>query len=247
MAHAVLLWLPEGCKFQVDETTALEVSGRLVFHEKDTATDGGCFGEVFSGTYIDVDGTSHRMYAKRDGFIKLIDDFASEGDLPMADDEMRPFYARVRNDLTAAWRLLGDPRVVNYLAITTTTRQVASGTVVLPEYFIMEEEGENLHKWLEQHRACAENRAAFEGYVRCILQGVSALHSAGITHRDVKPKNVVICRHDSSMAKVIDLGLAKPEIGFRDKAVNYMTGIRTAPPMISFEMLATACQNNTAG
>jgi hypothetical protein len=100
----------------------------------------------------------------------------------MSDQEMQVFYARVRNDLTAAWQLLGDIHVVNYLAITTTTRQVASGTVVLPEYFIMEEEGENLHKWLEQHPACAENRPAFEGHVRCILQGLSALHSAGITH-----------------------------------------------------------------
>jgi serine/threonine protein kinase len=223
MAHAALLWLPEGCEFPLDETTALEASGRLSFDKKDTASDGGCYGEVFSGTYIDGNGTSHRMYAKRDGFIKLVDVFASEGDQPMADDEMRPFYARVRNDLTAAWRLLGDLHVVNYVAITTTTRQVASGTVVLPEYFIMEEEGENLHKWLEKHPACAENRTAFEGYVRCILQGLAALHSAGITHRDVKPTNVVICRHDSSMAKIIDLGLAKPEIGFRDKAVNSMT------------------------
>jgi serine/threonine protein kinase len=224
IAHAALLWLPEGCEFPLDETTALEASGRLVFDKKDTASDGGCYGEVFSGTYIDGNGTSHRVCAKRDGFIKLIDVFAFEGDQPMAHEEMRTFYARVSNDLTAAWRLLGDLRVVNYLAITTTTRQVASGTVVLPEYFIMEEEGENLHKWLEQHPACAEYRPAFEGYVRCILEGLAALHSAGITHRDVKPKNVVICRHDSSTAKIIDLGLAKPEIGFRDKAVNSMTG-----------------------
>jgi serine/threonine protein kinase len=224
MADIAILWLPEGCSFPLYETTALETSGRLVFDKKDTAADSGCYGEVFSGTYIDDTGTSHRMYAKRDGFIKLIDVFASEGDQPMQDNELRTLYVRVRNDLTAAWRLLGDPRVVNYLAITTTTRQVASGTAVLPEYFIMEEEGENLHKWLEQHPPCAENRAVFEGYVRCILQGLSALHSAGITHRDLKPKNVVICRHDSSMAKIIDLGLAKPEIGFRDKAVNSMTG-----------------------
>jgi serine/threonine protein kinase len=218
-----LPWLPEGCIFPLYETTALEANGRLVFDKKDTASDGGCYGEVLSGTYIDDTGTSHRMYAKRDGFIKLIDDFSSEGDSPMNDEEMRVFYARVRSDLTAAWRLLGDLHVVNYLAITTTTRHVASGTAVLPEYFIMEEEGENLHKWLEQHPACAENRPAFEGYVRCIFQGLAALHSAGITHHDVKPKNVVICRHDSSMAKIIDLGLAKPEIGFRDKAVNSMT------------------------
>jgi hypothetical protein len=181
MAHIAILWLPEGCGFPLYETTVLETSARLAFDKKDTATDSGCYGEVFSGTYTDDIGTVHRMYAKRDGFIQLIDDFASEGDLPVADEELRPFYARVRNDLTAAWRLLGDPRVVNYLAITTTTRQVASGTVVLPEYFIMEEEGENLHKWLGRHPPCAENRAAFEGYVRCILQGLAALHSAGIT------------------------------------------------------------------
>jgi serine/threonine protein kinase len=224
MAHMELLWLPKDCAFPLYETTALEASGRLTFDKKDTATDSGGYGEVFPGTYTDDTGTIHRMCAKRDMFLAMVDLFASRDTPLMADDEMRTFYTRVRNDLTAAWRLLGDLHVVNYLAITTTTRQVASGTVVLPEYFIMEEEGENLHRWLEQHPGCAENRPAFEGYVRCILQGLAALHSAGITHRDVKPKNVVICRHDSSMAKIIDLGLAKPEIGFRDKAVNSMTG-----------------------
>jgi serine/threonine protein kinase len=224
MAYMTRPWLPDGCNFPRYETSTLEASGRLIFDRKDTATDGGCYGEVFTGTYTDDTGTVHRMCAKRDGFLTTVDILAADGDPLLGDAEIRPFYARVRNDLTAAWRLLGDLHVVNYLAITTTTRQVASGTVVLPEYFIMEEEGENLHKWLEQHPACAENRAAFEGYVRCILQGLAALHSAGITHRDVKPKNVVVCRHDSSKAKIIDLGLAKPEIGFRDKAVNSMTG-----------------------
>jgi serine/threonine protein kinase len=224
MAQIAIPWLHTDCAFPLHETTALEANRRLIFDKKDTAADSGGYGEVFSGTYTDDIGTVHRMYAKRDTFLMTIDLCASKGYQPMDDDEMRTFYTRVRNDLTAAWRLLGDLHVVNYLAITTTTRQVASGAVVLPEYFIMEEEGENLHKWLEQHPACAENRAAFEGYVRCILEGLSALHSAGITHRDVKPKNVVICRHDSSMAKIIDLGLAKPEIGFRDKAVNSMTG-----------------------
>jgi serine/threonine protein kinase len=223
MAHTALLWLPEGCEFALYETTTLKASGRLVFDKKGTATDSGRYGEMFSGTYIDDNGTSHRMYAKRDGFIKRIDMLASEGSPPMNDQQMRVFYARIRNDLTAAWRLLGDPHVVNYLAITTTTRQVASGTVVLPEYFIMEEEGENLHEWLEQYPACAENRTAFEGYVRCVLEGLAAFHSAGIAHRDLNPKNVVICRHDSSMAKIIDLGLAMPEIGFRDKTMDSMT------------------------
>jgi tetratricopeptide (TPR) repeat protein len=33
----------------------------------------------------------------------------------------------------------------------------------------------------------------------------------------------VVCRHDPSTTKLIDLGLAKPEVSFRDKAVNSMT------------------------
>jgi serine/threonine protein kinase len=227
MAHAqprtAFPWLPEGCEFPLYETAALKANGRLVFPNNDIPDYSGAFGQVFRGTYIDDIGIVHQMCAKRDGFLAIVDMLAADGDRLLEDAELHPFYTRVRNDLTAAWRLLGDPHVVNYLAITTTTRQVASGTVVLPEYFIMEEEGETLHEWLEQHPACAENRAVLEGYVRCILQGLTALHSSGITHRDLKPKNVVISRHDPSKAKIIDLGLAKPEIGFRDKAVNYMT------------------------
>jgi hypothetical protein len=138
-ADKVLPWLPEGCMFPLYKTTALEAIGQLAFDKKDTATDGGCYGEVFPGTYTDDTGVVHRMCAKRDGFLTTVDMLAADGDSLLEDAEIRPFYARVSNDLTAAWRLLGDPHVVNYLAITTTTRQVASGIVVLPEYFIMEE------------------------------------------------------------------------------------------------------------
>jgi hypothetical protein len=42
MAHAALLWLPEGCEFPLDETTALEATGRLYFVKKETPPHGGC-------------------------------------------------------------------------------------------------------------------------------------------------------------------------------------------------------------
>jgi serine/threonine protein kinase len=216
-------WLPPSCEFPLHETSALERSGRLTFDRKDEAAAAGAYGEVFPGTYIDDTGTTYRVCAKRDNHLSFIDLVAALGHQLFNDEELQTFYTRVSNDLLAAWRLLGDPRVVNYLAITTTTRKVASGTVVLPEYFIMEEEGEDLTKWLKAHPPCPENRAAFEGYVQCILEGLAALHSAGITHRDLKPGNVVICRHDASTAKIIDLGLAKTEIAVRAKAVNSMT------------------------
>jgi serine/threonine protein kinase len=216
-------WLPPSCEFPLYETSALERGGRLIFDNKGEAAAEGGYGQVFPGTYIDDIGTEYRVCAKRDGFLSFIDFCAAHGHQLFNDEELRTFYTRVSNDLLAAWRLLGDPRVVNYLAITTTTRRVASGTVVLPEYFIMEEEGEDLKTWLKHHPPCPENRAAFEGYVQCILEGLAALHSAGITHRDLKPGNVVICRHDASTAKIIDLGLAKTEIAVRVKAVNSMT------------------------
>jgi serine/threonine protein kinase/tetratricopeptide (TPR) repeat protein len=216
-------WLPPSCEFPLYETSSLERSGRLTFDRKEAAA-AGAYGEVFPGTYIDDTGTTYRVCSKRDNCLSLIDLVAAKGHQLFDDEELRTFYTRVSNDLLAAWRLLGDPRVVNYLAITTTTRKVASGTVVLPEYFIMEEEGEDRKTWLEHHPPCPENRAAFEGYVQCILEGLAALHSAGITHRDLKPGNVVICRHDASTAKIIDLGLAKTEIAVRAKAVNSMTG-----------------------
>jgi serine/threonine protein kinase len=220
---AALPWLPDVSKFPLHVTAALQHDRRFCLDNIGAADASGGYGAVFRGTYVDDNGIEYRVCAKRDWFLTLIDGLAADGRPPFDDDELRRFYTRVRNDLTAAWRLLGDRRVVNYLAITTTTRMVASGTVVLPEYFIMEEEGETLATWCEQHPACADNRAAFEGYIQCILEGLSALHSAGITHRDVKPDNIVICRDDPSTAKLIDLGLAKPEVSFRDKAVNSMT------------------------
>jgi serine/threonine protein kinase len=216
-------WFPPSCEFPLYETSSLERSGRLTFDSQEAAA-AGAYGEVFPGTYIDDVGTKYRVCSKRDSFLLFIDLLITKAQQPFNDEEVQMFYTRVSNDLLAAWRSLGDPRVVNYLAITTTTRKVESGTVVLPEYFIMEEEGENLATWLENHKPCSENRAAFEGYVQCILEGLAALHSAGITHRDLKPANVVICRHDPSTAKIIDLGLAKTEIAVRAKAVTSITG-----------------------
>jgi hypothetical protein len=44
-------------------------------------------------------------------FLAMVDLFASKNTQLMGDEAMRTFYTRVRNDLTAAWRLLGYLRV----------------------------------------------------------------------------------------------------------------------------------------
>jgi serine/threonine protein kinase len=216
-------WFPESCRFPLVDTTVVERSGRLKFDNRESPAAKGGYGEVFRGVYVDDTGTEYRMCAKRDWFLTFLETVDSIGQPPITDEELCVFYTRVRNDLTAAWRLIDEPRVVRYLAVSTTTRKVGDRDVMLPEYFIMEEEGDSLATWIAAHPACAENRAAFEGYVQCILEGLAALHAAGITHRDLNPHNVVICRHDPAVAKIIDLGLAKCDVTLCAKAVNSMT------------------------
>ncbi|MGZ8867899.1 MAG: serine/threonine protein kinase, partial [Thermoanaerobaculia bacterium] len=43
------------------------------------------------------------------------------------------------------------------------------------------------------------------------LQGLDALHRAGIVHRDISPENIMITREEPERVKVIDLGVAKVE------------------------------------
>jgi serine/threonine protein kinase len=46
---------------------------------------------------------------------------------------------------------------------------------------------------------------------RHVLRGLGYAHGQGVVHRDVKPENVFVCRHDDDpeFAKVLDFGIAK--------------------------------------
>ena len=70
-------------------------------------------------------------------------------------------------------------------------------------------EGTNLHELIEQ-RGPLSPRYAARLAVQA-LQGLDAIHRAGIVHRDVSPENLMITRDDEGLerVKIIDLGIAK--------------------------------------
>ena len=72
-------------------------------------------------------------------------------------------------------------------------------------YIVMEYiEGPTLHHLLRERRLTLEQVLK---YAIQICNGLAAAHSAGITHRDLKPGNVMIAPGDR--VKVVDFGLAK--------------------------------------
>ncbi|MGN6184462.1 MAG: serine/threonine protein kinase [Thermoanaerobaculia bacterium] len=70
-------------------------------------------------------------------------------------------------------------------------------------------EGINLHELIDQNGPLSARYAARIAIQA--LQGLEAIHRAGIVHRDVSPENLMITRDDDrdERVKIIDLGIAK--------------------------------------
>ena len=69
--------------------------------------------------------------------------------------------------------------------------------------------------------------------LRELLQGLSAIHQAGITHRDVKPQNVLVTRQ--GRAKLTDFGIARGSVpsGLTETGVVVGTAAYMAPEQAS--------------
>jgi eukaryotic-like serine/threonine-protein kinase len=78
-------------------------------------------------------------------------------------------------------------------------------------YLVMERlYGQNLRQYLKAHRFVPVIEAI--GMVREALSGLSAVHAAGIVHRDVKLENIFLCHPRQGQAhsvKLLDFGIAK--------------------------------------
>ena len=77
-------------------------------------------------------------------------------------------------------------------------------------YLVMELlAGESLRDVMDREGRIAWPRAL--GIARHVLRGLAYAHAQDVVHRDVKPDNVFLCRHDDDpeFAKILDFGIAK--------------------------------------
>jgi serine/threonine-protein kinase len=72
------------------------------------------------------------------------------------------------------------------------------------------------------------------GCVAQALEGLQAIHAAGILHRDIKPANLVVTRAEPRVVKILDFGIAKSDTDARLTSTGFSVG---TPAYMSPEQL----------
>lgn len=114
----------------------------------------------------------------------------------------------ILRELASLRRLTGHPNVVGFRGVAYTVRD----GVPMCTYILMELARGNLHDRIR------EGQARFWSDLRDIVAGLDYIHSQGMTHRDIKPMNVVVVGTGvHEVLKITDLGLSRPVIGSRTR------------------------------
>lgn len=151
--------------------------------------------------------------------------------------------ASLRQRPDAARRFLNEARAVGRIQNDHIVKVYGCGS--LPDgrlFYAMELcEGSTLEERIRSEGKLA--RADALTVLAQLARALDAAHLAGITHRDVKPDNVVVCAEESGAlrVKLLDFGIAKlaeeagPELGVTTKGVQLGTPAYMSPEQIRGE------------
>jgi serine/threonine protein kinase len=125
------------------------------------------------------------------------------------------FRQRFTREARMAARIQQHPNVVTVHDFGT---DVEPGTGHQLDYIVMELlRGESLAEWLPANPAA--DMALLGDILTQAARGVAAGHRAGVIHRDVKPRNLIVLPGDGVrrvVVRVVDFGIAKPRPGGAD-------------------------------
>ncbi len=152
----------------------------------------GAFGEVYR---------AHDPRLARDVALKLLREAS-------ADRESAP-------DAIEEGRLLARVRHPNVVTVYGADR-VDGRTGIWMELL----HGRTLEQVLQEHGPFSATDAALIGID--LARALSAVHAAGLVHRDVKAQNII--REDGGRLVLMDFGTGREELGSRSRAIENLTG-----------------------
>lgn len=125
---------------------------------------------------------------------------------------------------------LSDPNIVQFIRFSEVKSESGRG---LNDFFFIAQEyvdGEHLGRVIRNNSPMSWQRVRF--LTRSILKALAAAHKQNITHRDLKPTNIMVCEDafQGDLVKVLDFGIAKFLSDHEDEDEHTMTGTLLGTP-----------------
>ena len=174
----------------------------------------------FGITYLARDLNLDRPVAVKEYFPADFARRAGGGAVAPADDPSRDFYKRgLRQFANEAQTLarFDHPNIVRVLSVFEQ-----NGTA----YMVMRyEQGASLAELLKARGTLDEARLL--GLAHALLDGLEAVHAAGIIHRDIKPNNIFI--REDGRPLLIDFGSSRQALGEQTRTLTQLVSPGYAP------------------
>lgn len=144
---------------------------------------------------------AHDTHLDRRVAVKVVEPAMTQGQPPwLAKAQLAGFIARFDREARAGARIAH----ANVVRVHSFEKCDGDDHALVMEYV----DGQSLDKVIAERGGLSYEEAV--NAAGQVLEGLSAIHKAGIVHRDIKPGNVILTRVDGRLtAKILDLGLSK--------------------------------------